>query len=48
MYGFINSVQIHYGAIAAYSILYSLPVVILYLLMSNSFRKGFVLGGAVK
>jgi multiple sugar transport system permease protein len=48
MYGFMNSVQIHYGAIAAYSILYSLPVVALYLLMSKSFRNGFVLGGAVK
>ena len=48
MYGFMNSVAINYGAVAAFSILYSLPVVILYLLMSRSFRAGFVLGGAVR
>jgi len=48
MYGFMNSVAINYGAVAAFSILYSLPVVILYLLMSRSFKNGFVLGGAVR
>jgi multiple sugar transport system permease protein len=48
MYGFMNSVSVNYGAIAAFSILYSLPVLILYLLFSNQFRNGFVLGGAVK
>jgi multiple sugar transport system permease protein len=48
MYGFMNSVAINYVAVAAFSILYSLPVVILYLLMSRSFRAGFVLGGAVR
>ena len=48
MFGFMNSVAINYGAIAAFSILYSLPVVVLYLLMARSFRSGFVLGGAVR
>jgi multiple sugar transport system permease protein len=48
MYGFMNAVSVNYGAIAAFSILYSLPVVILYLCFSGSFRSGFVLGGAVK
>lgn len=48
MYGFMNSVAINYGAIAAFSILYSLPVVVLYLVMSRSFKNGFVLGGAVR
>lgn len=48
MYGFMNSVSVNYGAIAAFSILYSLPVLILYLCFSNQFRNGFVLGGAVK
>jgi multiple sugar transport system permease protein len=44
----MNAVSVNYGAIAAFSILYSLPVVILYLCFSGSFRSGFVLGGAVK
>lgn len=48
IYGFMNSVSTDYGAIAAFSILYSLPVVILYLISSGAFRRGFVLGGAVR
>jgi multiple sugar transport system permease protein len=48
MYGFMNAVSVNYGAIAAFSILYSLPVVVLYLCFSGYFRSGFVLGGAVK
>jgi multiple sugar transport system permease protein len=48
MYGFMNAVAVNYGAIAAFSMLYSLPVVILYLCFSGYFRSGFVLGGAVK
>jgi multiple sugar transport system permease protein len=48
MYGFMNSVAVNYGALAAFSILYSLPVVILYVFMSGAFRSGFVLGGAVR
>ena len=48
LFGFMSSTSINYGAIAAYSIVYSLPVVILYMLMSGHFKAGFVLGGAVK
>lgn len=48
LYGFMSSSTIHYGTIAAYSIIYSLPIVLLYMFMSRSFRNGFVLGGAVK
>ena len=39
---------INYGAIAAYSLVYSVPVIILYLAASRLFRGGFALGGAVK
>ncbi len=48
LYGFMGSTSINYGAIAAYSIVYSLPVVILYLFTSRHFKAGFVLGGAVR
>jgi len=48
MYGFLNAVGADYGAIAAFSLVYSLPVVLLYLLMSKAFRNGFILSGAVK
>ena len=37
-----------YGDIAAYSLLYSIPVFILYAIMSRLFTGGFTLGGAVK
>src|SRR5579871_227928 len=39
---------INYGAIAAYSLVYSVPVIILYLAASRLFRGGFSLGGAIK
>jgi multiple sugar transport system permease protein len=48
MYGFMNAQAEDYGAIAAFSILYSLPVVVLYMCFSGSFRNGFAFGGAVK
>jgi multiple sugar transport system permease protein len=48
LFGFMSATSINYGAIAAYSIVYSLPVVILYVLMSRHFKAGFVLGGAVR
>lgn len=48
IYGFIGSAVVRYGDIAAYSIIYSLPVVILYVLMSRLFSGGFTLGGAIK
>jgi len=39
---------INYGAIAAYSLVYSVPVIVLYLAASRLFRGGFALSGAVK
>jgi multiple sugar transport system permease protein len=48
IYSFIGSNVIQYGDIAAYSIVFCIPVFILYAISSRLFRKGFVLGGAVK
>ena len=48
IYSFISASDIHYGAIAAFSIMYSIPVFVLYALMSRVFQGGFFLGGAVK
>jgi multiple sugar transport system permease protein len=48
MYAFFGGNVIRWGDIAAYSVLYALPVVILYLAMSRLFRGGFVLSGAIK
>ena len=48
IFGFFSANLIRYGAMAAYSIMYSVPVVILYLAFGRFFRGGFVLGGAVR
>jgi multiple sugar transport system permease protein len=48
IYGQISASQTHYGDIAACSIVYSLPVVVLYILMSRPFAGGFLMSGAVK
>jgi len=48
LYGFMGSTSINYGAVAAYSIVYSIPVLVLFLSMSRQFKAGFSLGGAVK
>jgi multiple sugar transport system permease protein len=48
VFSFISSTGINYGDIAAYSIIYSLPVVILYAAMGRLFKGGFTLGGALK
>jgi multiple sugar transport system permease protein len=48
IFGFIGAANVRYGDIAAFSILYSVPVFILYALMSRLFSGGFTLGGAVK
>lgn len=48
IFGFFGGNVIRFGEIAAYSIMYSVPVVILYLAMSRLFRGGFVLGGAIR
>ena len=48
IYGFIGAANVRYGDIAAYSLVFCVPVFILYALSSRLFREGFVLGGAVK
>jgi len=48
IYGFIGAANVRYGDIAAYSLLYSVPVFILYALMSRLFTGGFTFGGALK
>jgi multiple sugar transport system permease protein len=48
IYGFIGAANVRYGDIAAYSLVFCIPVFILYALSSRLFREGFVLGGAVK
>jgi multiple sugar transport system permease protein len=48
IFGFMSADITRYGAIAAYSLIYSAPVVILYLVLSRFFRAGFVLGGAIR
>jgi multiple sugar transport system permease protein len=48
IYGFIGAANVRYGDIAAYSLVFCVPVFILYGLSSRLFREGFVLGGAVK
>ncbi|MFI7504025.1 carbohydrate ABC transporter permease [Streptomyces sp. NPDC049687] len=40
--------QTQYGQLSAFSLLYSLPVVMLYLLLSRKLGGGFALGGALK
>ncbi|WP_421107687.1 carbohydrate ABC transporter permease [Streptomyces sp. NEAU-S77] len=45
---FGNHGQIVYGQLAAFSILYSTPVLLLYVLISRRLGGGFTLGGAVK
>jgi multiple sugar transport system permease protein len=40
--------QTQYGQLSAFSIIYSVPVVMLYLLLARRLGGGFALGGAVK
>lgn len=48
IYSFIGAATIRYGQIAAFSILYSMPVIVLYFIMSRFFKGGFSLSGAVR
>jgi multiple sugar transport system permease protein len=48
IYGFIGAANVRYGDIAAYSLIFCVPVFILYSFSARLFREGFVLGGAVK
>lgn len=40
--------MVQFGQLSAFSLLFSLPVVILYLLIARSFRGGFAFGGGVR
>lgn len=48
IFGFIGAANVRYGDIAAFSLLYAVPVFILYAIMSRLFTGGFTLGGALK
>jgi multiple sugar transport system permease protein len=48
IYGFIGAANVRYGDIAAYSLIFCVPVFLLYAMSARLFREGFVLGGAVK
>jgi multiple sugar transport system permease protein len=48
IFSFVSADVIRYGDIAAYSLVYSVPVIVLYLLVSRVFRGGFSMSGAVK
>jgi multiple sugar transport system permease protein len=48
IFGYIGAANVRYGEIAAFSLMYAVPVFLLYGLSSRLFRGGFVLGGAVK
>lgn len=45
---FGNFGMVNYGRLAAFSVIYSLPVVVLYAISQNFMSKGFSLGGAMK
>ena len=48
IYNYIGASTVHYGEIAAFSLVYSVPVVLLYLLLGKGLRGGFLFGGATK
>lgn len=48
IFGYIGAAHVEYGNIAAFSLIYSIPVVVLYAVSSRLFSGGFVLAGAVR
>lgn len=49
LFGFIHAgSMVQYGDLAAFSLMYSLPVVVIYLLVSRLVKGGFAFGGAVR
>jgi multiple sugar transport system permease protein len=48
MYSYFGQYQINYGDVAAFAVLYSLPPVVLYLIITRWIGQGFALGGALK
>jgi len=48
IYGYFSQYGVNYGEVAAFALLYSLPPVLLYLLVTRWVGAGFSLGGAIK
>lgn len=48
IYGYFSQYGVNYGQVAAFALLYSLPPVVLYLIVIRWVGAGFALGGAVK
>jgi multiple sugar transport system permease protein len=48
IFSLMSNNVVNYGGIAAYSLVYSVPVVVLYVVLARFFKGGFALGGAVK
>jgi multiple sugar transport system permease protein len=48
MFAYIGASRVEFGQIAAFSVIYSLPVFVLYALSSRLFSGGFFLGGAIR
>jgi multiple sugar transport system permease protein len=48
IFGFIGNAYVRYGDIAAFSLIYAVPIFLLYAISSRLFRGGFVLSGGVK
>lgn len=48
IFGFIGNAYVRYGDIAAFALIYAVPIFLLYALSSRLFRGGFVLSGAVR
>jgi multiple sugar transport system permease protein len=48
IFGYIGNAYVRYGDIAAFSLIYAVPIFVLYAVSSRLFRGGFVLSGAVK
>jgi multiple sugar transport system permease protein len=48
LYTFLTLPKVEYGNIAAYSLVFCVPVFVLYAASSRLFREGFLLGGGVK
>jgi len=48
IYGYFSQYGVDYGHVAAFALIYSLPPVLLFLLVSRWVGRGFMLGGAMK
>jgi multiple sugar transport system permease protein len=48
IYSAVSGVGINYGMLAAYSLLYAIPVLVLYAIIARLFRGGSVVGGAIQ